>query len=256
MSINRRLAVQDQPQSEFSFTPENLAWAIEQLKKYPEGRQASAIIPLLWRAHEQNGNWISRAAIEYVAKLIDMPYMRALEIATFYTMFQLQPVGKKAHVQVCGTTPCMLRGSQDLMKICKKRIHEEQFHLSSDGAFSWEEVECAGACVNAPMVQIGADTFEDLTPELLNKLLDDLAAGKKVKAGSQINRQFSEPYGGATSLGAANTNISRPKNLGNELTDVSAKRPTKTASRDAEPAPHDKVENEARKDGLKPEKGS
>ena len=142
----------------------------EQIKKYPEGKQASAIIPLLWRAHGQNGNWLSRAAIEYVASLLGMPYMRALEVATFYTMFQLMPTGKKAHIQVCGTTPCMLRGSEALMDVCKKRIHPDQFHLSDDCSFSWEEVECAGACVNAPMVQIGSDTYEDLTPETLGQI--------------------------------------------------------------------------------------
>src|ERR1700733_8215333 len=199
MSV-RRLAPKELQPANFTFTAENLAWAKAQIAKYPEGRQASAVIPILWRVQEQHDGWVSEAAIRAVADLLDMPYMRALEIATFYTMFQLQPVGAKAHVQVCGTTPCMLRGANELMDVCKKRIHSEQFHRSPDGAFSWEEVECAGACVNAPMVQIGKDTYEDLTPELLNKLLDDLAAGKKLKSGSQIGRQFSAPIGGGRAL--------------------------------------------------------
>jgi NADH-quinone oxidoreductase subunit E len=251
MSYNRRLAVQEQPPGEFEFTPENVAWAKEQVKKYPEGRQASAIIPLLWRAHEQNGNWLSRAAIEYVAKLIDMPYIRALEVATFYSMFQLKPVGKKAHIQVCGTTPCMLRGANELMEVCKKRIHPESFHLSADGAFSWEEVECAGACVNAPMVQIGADTYEDLTPEIFEQLIGDIAVGKKLKPGPQADRQFSEPQGGATTLSSvipAKAGISKPEkdsrlrgNDDNALTDARAKRPAESANRRDEPAPHAEV---------------
>jgi NADH-quinone oxidoreductase subunit E len=252
MSYNRRLAVQDQPPAEFIFTPENAAWAKEQLKKYPIERKASAIIPLLWRAHEQNSNWLSRAAIEYVAQLIDMPYIRALEVATFYTMFQLMPVGKKAHIQVCGTTPCMLRGAEALIDVCKKRIHPEQFHISSDGAFSWEEVECAGACVNAPMVQVYKDTYEDLTPALLEKIIDDFAAGKKPKTGPQIERQFSEPEGGPTCL-VQNNKVTTPYNFGEGLTDARAKKPTEEASQDAEPAPHARVK-EAEDKGE--EKGS
>ncbi|MES2905734.1 MAG: NADH-quinone oxidoreductase subunit NuoE [Pseudomonadota bacterium] len=237
MSYNRRLAVQDQPSSEFAFTPDNEAWAKEQIAKYPQGREASAIIPLLWRAHEQNNNWLSRAAIEYVAALIGMPYIRALEVATFYTMFQLQPVGTKAHIQVCGTTPCMLRGANELMDVCRSRIHHEQFHRSADGVFSWEEVECAGACVNAPMIQVGKDTYEDLTPESLNKLLDGFASGNSPKPGPQNGRNYSEPQGGATTLKSGNDNT-RPKNHGAELTDAEAKRPGDPANRRAEPAPH------------------
>ncbi len=236
---NRRLAVQEQEAGEFAFTPENLKWTQAQIKNYPEGRQASAIIPLLWRAHEQVG-WLPRAAIEVVAKMLDMPYIRALEVATFYTMFQLQPVGKKAHIQVCGTTPCMLRGASDLIKVCQNRIHHDQFHLSNDGNLSWEEVECAGGCVNAPMVQIAKDTYEDLTPERLEKLIDDISAGRALKPGPQINRQFSEPSGGATSLTQDNK-ITSPKNRGEELTDARAKRPAEAANRRAEPAPHEAV---------------
>src|SRR3979409_1774068 len=132
----RRLA-EDQPAS-FAFTADNLAWAKDQIAKYPEGRQASAVIPLLWRAQEQNGGWLPQKAIEAVAQMLGMAYIRVLEVATFYTMFLLQPVGKKAHVQVCGTTPCRLRGAGDLIEVCQHRIHHDPFHLSRDGNFSWE----------------------------------------------------------------------------------------------------------------------
>jgi NADH-quinone oxidoreductase subunit E len=123
-----------------------------------------------------------------------------LEIATFYTMFQLQPVGKKAHVQVCGTTPCRLRGAADIIEVCQSRIHHEPFHLSKDGNFSWEEVECLGACVNAPMVLIWKDTYEDLTKENFGKVLDGFASGNLPKPGPQNDRQFSAPIGGPTTL--------------------------------------------------------
>src|SRR5437764_208044 len=138
----RRLAPKELQPANFTFSAENLAWAKQQIAKYPEGRQASAVIPILWRVQEQHDGWVSEAAIRAVADLLDMPYIRALEIATFYTMFQLQPVGKKAHVQVCGTTPCRLRGASDIIEVCQSRIHHEPFHLSKDGNFSWEEVEC------------------------------------------------------------------------------------------------------------------
>ncbi len=176
------------------------AWAKAQIAKYPEGRQASAVIPILWKVQEQHEGWVSEPAIRAVADLLGMPYIRVLEVATFYTMFQLQPVGKKAHVQVCGTTPCKLRGSDDLIKACQHRIHHDPFHLSADGDFSWEEVECLGACVNAPMVLIWKDTYEDLTPESFNKVLDGFAAGKPPAPGPQNGRQFSAPMGGPTTL--------------------------------------------------------
>lgn len=188
----------DQPAS-FAFTPENLAWAKATIAKYPTGKQASAVIPVLWRAQEQEG-WCTEPAIRAVAELLDMAYIRVYEIATFYTMFQLSPVGKKAHVQVCGTTPCMLRGSEALIELCKSRIHHEPHHLSADGNFSWEEVECVGCCANAPVVQIYKDTYEDLTPELLGKVLDGFDAGNPPKPGSQTGRQASCPAGGATTL--------------------------------------------------------
>jgi NADH-quinone oxidoreductase subunit E len=199
MSV-RRLAPAELQPKEFSFTEANLAWAKQQIAKYPDGRQQSAVIPLLWRAQEQAGGWTSQKAIEYVAELLGMPYIRVLEVATFYTMFLLGPVGRKAHVQVCGTTPCILRGSDDLFKVCRNRIHHDAFHVSADGDFSWEEVECLGACVNAPMVLIGSDTYEDLTPETFGKVLDGIAAGKPPKPGPQIDRQQSAPIGGATTL--------------------------------------------------------
>ena len=199
MSV-RRLAPPEQQPKEFSFTKENLAWAKATIAKYPEGRQASAIIPILMRAQDQIGGWLPQKAIEHIADMLGMPYIRALEIATFYTQFILQPVGKKAHVQVCGTTPCRLRGAEDIIEVCKHRIHHDPHHVSEDGNFSWEEVECLGACVNAPMALIGKDTYEDLTPENFEKVLDGFAKDKPVKPGPQIDRQFSAPVGGATTL--------------------------------------------------------
>ena len=192
----RRLA-EKQPES-FAFTPENLEWANKEMAKYPEGRQASAVISLLWRAQDQQG-WVTEPAIRAIADLLGMANIRVLEVATFYTMFHLEPVGAKAHVQLCGTTPCWLRGANDLKEVCHRRIGE-QHHLSEDGDFSWEEVECLGACVNAPLVQIGADTYEDLTAESFEKLIDDIAAGRPITPGPQIDRQLSAPVGGPTSL--------------------------------------------------------
>jgi NADH-quinone oxidoreductase subunit E len=194
----RRLA-EKQPAS-FQFSKENLEWAKRELKKYPEGRQASGVIPLLWKAQEQEG-WVTEPAIRFVADFLGMAYIRVLEVATFYTMFNLEPVGKYL-VQLCGTTPCMLRGAEDIKKVCQRRIGEQE-HVSKDGKFSWREVECLGACVNAPMVQINYDYYEDLTPENFEKLLDGLAAGKDMKPGPQIDRQFSAPIGGPTTLKTA-----------------------------------------------------
>jgi NADH-quinone oxidoreductase subunit E len=188
-----------QPES-FAFTPENLAWAKKVMEKYPPGKQASAVIPVLWRVQEQNDGWVSQKAIEAVADLLGMSYIRVLEVATFYTMFQLSPVGKKAHIQVCGTTPCMLRGAEDLKKVCQRKIHAEPHHLNADGSLSWEEVECLGACANAPMVQINDDNFEDLTYDSMSAILEALATDKPVKIGPQIKRQTSCPEGGPTTL--------------------------------------------------------
>jgi NADH-quinone oxidoreductase subunit E len=188
----------DQPAS-FEFTPANRAWAEAQIKKYPEGRQASAIIPLLWRAQEQEG-WLTRPAIEYVADMLGMAYIRALEVATFYFMFQLQPVGSVAHVQICGTLSCMLCGAEDLVSVCKERINPKAHELSADGKFSWEEVECLGSCSNAPMAQIGKDYYEDLTADKLRGLLDEFAAGRVPVPGPQNGRYAAEPLKGLTSL--------------------------------------------------------
>jgi NADH-quinone oxidoreductase subunit E len=196
----RRLAPPELQPKDFAFTAKNLEWAKGQIAKYPDGRQASAVIPLLWRAQEQSAGWLPEAAIRYVADFLGMAHIRVLEVATFYTMFLLQPVGKKAHVQVCGTTPCMLRGAEDIVKVCQRRIHHDPFHVSSDGNFSWEEVECLGACVNAPMVLIWNDTYEDLTPESFEKVLDDFAAGRTPKPGPQVDRQFAAPVGGEGTL--------------------------------------------------------
>ncbi|WP_371059241.1 NADH-quinone oxidoreductase subunit E [Rhodosalinus sp. 5P4] len=190
----------EQPES-FAFTPANLEWARAQMTKYPEGRQASAIIPLLWRAQEQEG-WLSRPAIEYVADLLGLAHIRALEVATFYFMFQLAPVGSVAHVQVCGTTSCMICGAEDLIGVCREKIAREPHELSPDGKFSWEEVECLGACSNAPMAQIGKDYYEDLTAGRLGEILDALAAGEVPLPGPQRGRYASEPAGGLTSLHA------------------------------------------------------
>ena len=195
MSV-RRLA-EKQPAS-FAFTPENLSWARAQIGKYPEGRQQSAVISILWRAQAQCGGWLPQKAIEATADLLGMAKIRVLEIATFYTMFNLAPVGR-FHVQLCGTTPCMLRGSEDLKKVCRRTIGEQN-HVTADGAFSWIEVECLGACVNAPMVQINADYYEDLTPDLLTRIINDLSAGRMPKPGPQIDRINSAPTGGPTTL--------------------------------------------------------
>lgn len=195
MSVRRLAEVQPE---RFSPSRETSAFAKAVVKKYPPGKQASAVIPLLWRVQEQNDDWVSEPAIRWTAEYLDMPYIRVYEIATFYTMFNLKPVGK-VHVQLCGTTPCMLRGSEELKGVCRKMIGD-QMKVTPDGKLSWVEVECLGACVNAPMVQIGKDYYEDLTPEKLEKLLTNLAEGKEVKPGPQNSRHRSEPLGGALTL--------------------------------------------------------
>jgi NADH-quinone oxidoreductase subunit E len=197
MAVRRLAAPAIQPKS-FAFSADNLAWAEKEITKYPAGRQASAVIALLWRAQAQSGGWLPEAAIRYVADFLSMAHIRVLEIATFYTMFNLEPVGR-FYVQVCGTTPCMLRGAEDLKDLCRKRIGEPG-RVTADGMFSWTEVECLGACVNAPMLQINEDNYEDLDPEILNRIFDDLAAGRTPKTGPQIDRQYSAPLGGPTTL--------------------------------------------------------
>jgi NADH-quinone oxidoreductase subunit E len=183
----------------FAFTPANLAWARGQMTKYPEGRQASAIIPILWRAQEQEG-WLSRPAIEHVADMLGMAYIRALEVATFYFMFQLQPVGSIAHIQICGTTSCMICGAEDLVAVCKELVSPKAHALSADGKFSWEEVECMGACANAPMAQIGKDYYEDLTADKLRDLIGRFSRGEVPVPGPQNGRYAAEPLSGLTSL--------------------------------------------------------
>jgi NADH-quinone oxidoreductase subunit E len=231
MSV-RRLADPHLQPKEFAFTAENRAWAEKQVAKYPAGRQQSAVIPLLWRAQEQAGGWLPQKAIEHVAEFLDMAKIRVLEVATFYTMFLLSPVGKKAHVQVCGTTPCRLRGADELFKVCAQKIHREPFHVSADGNFSWEEVECLGACVNAPMVLIWSDTYEDLTAESFERVLDGFANGNPVKPGPQIDRHFSAPVGGPSTLTDASlyARSNGGGNSGAALTDSDAKKAAEPAN--------------------------
>ena len=188
----------DQPES-FAFSPENQKWAEAQVTKYPEGREASAVIPLLWRAQEQEG-WLSRPAIEFVADMLNMAHIRALEVATFYFMFQLHPVGSVAHVQVCGTLSCMLSGAEGLIGICKEKISPTPHTISKDGKLSWEEVECLGACTNAPMAQIGKDYYEDLSNQRFGEVIEDLRNGSAPSPGPQNGRFSVEPSLGLTTL--------------------------------------------------------
>ena len=211
MSV-RRLA-KEQPAA-FAFSKATMQKAEWWIAKYPADRKQSAVIPILWLVQKQEG-WVSEPAIRAIADLLAMPYIRVLEVATFYTMFMLEPVGSAALVQVCGTTPCMIRGAGDLMKVCKDKIGPKQT-LSADGRFYWEEVECLGACVNAPMAMINDYYFEDLTPENLKSILDDFAAGKTPKPGPRVDRVNSAPEGGPLTL-------TDPK-----LYDGSAAKPIKT----------------------------
>ncbi len=195
MSV-RRLA-KEQPAS-FAFSEDTKAKAEWWIKKYPESRRQSAVIPILWLVQKQEG-WVSEPAIRAIGELLGMAYIRVLEVATFYTMFQLEPVGKTALIQVCGTTPCMLRGANELMRVCKEKIGDKDV-LSADGRFTWQEVECLGACSNAPMAQINDYYYEDLTPETMAKIIDEFAAGQSPKPGSRVGRHTSEPEGGARVL--------------------------------------------------------
>ena len=251
MSVRRLAEPEVQPKS-FAFTPENLNWAKAQIAKYPEGRQASAVISLLWRAQDQCGGWLPEAAIRFVADMLAMPHIRVLEVATFYTMFNLAPVGK-VHVQLCGTTPCRLRGADELEKVCRHRIGD-QMHVTADGKFSWVEVECLGACVNAPMAQINYDFYEDLTPERLSRILDEFAAGRTPKTGPQIERQFSAPIGGPTALTDESIYVSAAGGNGRKapLTDEKAKRPGEPANVHEAGVPQPPVGDASRKDKPKP----
>ena len=192
----RRLA-ETQPES-FAFSAENMTWCEKTIAKYPLGRQASAVIPMLWKGQEQEG-WVSKPMIELVAKMLGMPYIRVLEVATFYTMFHLQPVGKHM-LQVCTTTPCWLRGSDDVVAACKKHIHPQENAISADGQFTWMEVECLGACVNAPMILIDKDPYEDLDGKRTGELIEAIRRGEQPKVGPQNSRHSSEPIGGALTL--------------------------------------------------------
>ncbi len=184
---------------DFVFSPENAEQADAYMARYPEGRQASAVIYLLYLAQKQNGGWLSNPAIEYVANYLDMAPIRVHEITTFYTMFNLKPVGKHL-IQVCRTTPCWLRGSDGLTQTCLDKLGVDMKEVTEDGLFSVMEVECLGACANAPMVQINDDYYEDLTPERMGEIIDDLRAGKAVRVGSQIGRICSAPEGGPQTL--------------------------------------------------------
>ena len=176
----------------FEFSEENKAKIEKILQQYPEGRQASAILPLFELAQRQCGRWLPPSAIEKVTEMLGVSLIRGYEVATFYTMFNLKPVGRH-HIQLCGTTPCMLRGSENLKRVCQKHLGIEEGETTPDGLFTLNEVECIGACVNAPAIQINDDYFEDLNPEIFAQILDDLKAGKPVKIGSQCGRHSSEP---------------------------------------------------------------
>jgi len=195
MSVRRLAKVQP---AAFAFSKATKAKADWWIQKYPADRKQSAVIPILWLVQKQEG-WVSEPAIRAIGELLGMAYIRVLEVATFYTMFMLEPVGSAALIQVCGTTPCMLRGSGELMKVCKSRIGPKQT-LSADGKFYWEEVECLGACVNAPMAMINDYYFEDLTAADMDKIIDEFAAGKTPKPGPRVDRVNSAPEGGALVL--------------------------------------------------------
>jgi NADH-quinone oxidoreductase subunit E len=187
----------EQP-SVFAFTPENKSWAENEISKYPAGRQASAVIALLWRGQEQEG-WVTKPMIEEVARFLGMPYIRVLEVATFYTMFNLAPAGRHL-VQVCTTTPCWLAGSDEIVAACRKHIAQKAEEISADGTFSWMEVECLGACVNAPIMQVGRDYYEDLDGSKAETILSALRRGETLNPGPQNGRHSSEPIGGPTTL--------------------------------------------------------
>ncbi len=248
MSV-RRLAEDKLQPASFSFNRANSVAVKTWIKKYPKGRKASAVIPLLMIAQEQDG-WVSKASIEHVAEVLEMPFIRVLEVATFYTQFMLQPVGTRAHIQVCGTTPCMLRGSEDLMKVCKTKINEKQFATNADGTMSWEEVECQGACVNAPMVMIFKDTYEDLTVERLSEIIDAFEAGDgdSIAPGPQIDRVCSAPVGGATTL-LDNPNVKRAPVSGT-MTAAKARKPAAT-TKAAKANPAATLDDKNRPSGIK-----
>jgi len=181
----------EQPEN-FKFDSKNLYIAENILKKYPEGKQQSAVMSLLYIAQRQNDNWIPLSAMKYIANILKMPYIKVYEVATFYTMYNLSPVGKY-HIQVCTTTPCMIRGANELVEICKKNISKNQNELSKNKICSWVEVECLGACINAPMMQINDDYYEDLDEESTEKIIKQILDKQKPKPGSYRGRKNSEP---------------------------------------------------------------
>ena len=181
----------DQPEN-FQFTKESLEEAKNIIKKYPDGKKQSAVMSLLYIAQKQNNNWIPLSAMKYIGKFLEMPYIKVYEVATFYTMYNLTPVGNNL-VQVCTTTPCMIRGADKIIEACKERISENENELSKDKACSWMEVECLGACINAPMMQINNDYYEDLDIKQSEKIIDEVLMGKKPKPGSYRGRINSEP---------------------------------------------------------------
>lgn len=195
------IAPAEQQPETFAFTAENRALADRIIAKYPAGRQASAILPLLDLAQRQVGGWLPQAAVRHVAGILAMPMIRAWEVATFYTMFNLAPTGRHL-LQICTTTPCWLRGSEEVVKACEHATGVEMGGTSADGQFTLREVECLGACVNAPMMQIGDDYYEDLTPESATGIVEALKRGERPKAGPQSGRMTSSPAGGLTTLTA------------------------------------------------------
>ena len=181
----------DQPES-FEFNNKSLEAAKKIISNYPNGKQQSAVMALLYIAQRQNDNWIPLSAMKYIAKMLEMPYIKVYEVATFYTMYNLAPVGDY-FFQVCTTTPCMIRGAYKLVDVCKKKISEKESEITENGKASWMEVECLGACVNAPMIQINDDYFEDLNEEKLEKIIDQINKNQKPKPGSYRGRLSSEP---------------------------------------------------------------
>ena len=184
--------VHDKQPETFEFTKENLELANSILKKYPEGRKKSAVMPLLYLAQNQNDNWIPLAALKYIGKFLSMPYVNVYEVATFYTMYNLAPVGKY-FVQVCTTSPCLLRGANAIVKVCQDKISENKNTISKNGLCSWTEVECLGACVNAPMIQINNDYYEDLDKSSMEKIIVSLTEDNPLKPGSYKGRKSSSP---------------------------------------------------------------
>lgn len=199
MSIKAPKSASPAKAEPFAFTPENVTWAKGQIAKYPAGKQASAVMPLLDKAQRQNGGWLSVPAIEYVADFLDMPYIRVYEVASFYTMYNLHPVGKHV-IEVCTTTPCWLRGSDQVVEACKKNLGIGFGETTADGEFTLLEVECLGACVNAPMLAYRDEFYEDLDADSTARILETIKKGETPKPGPQIDRQTSAPAGGPTTL--------------------------------------------------------